>query len=77
VLGSSGLGSAALRTGNNDVRFVLPKELFQSMRTKSSSNVLQLTSESTSGATGATFTRRVDVLTPPKPQKKKRSKKKH
>jgi hypothetical protein len=72
VLGSTGLGSAALRTGNNDVRFVLPTQLFKSLRTKSSSNVLQLTSQSTSGTTGATFTRRVVVQTPPKPKKKKK-----
>jgi hypothetical protein len=76
VLGSTGLGSAALRGGNNDVRFVLPTQLFKSMRTKSSSNVLQLTSESPSGTKGATFTRRVVVQTPPKP-KKKTTKKKH
>src|SRR5262245_44493307 len=71
VLGTSNLGSASLRGGNNDVRFVLPKQLFQALRTKSSSNVLQLTSESPSGAKGATFTRRVVVQTPPKKTKKK------
>jgi hypothetical protein len=73
VLGSTGLGSAALRGGNNDVRFVLPKQLFQSLRTKSVSNVLQLTSESPSGAKGASFTRHVVVQAPPlkKPAKKK------
>jgi hypothetical protein len=72
VLGSTGLGSATLRGGNNDVRFVLPTKLFQSLRAKSSSNVLQLTSESPSGAKGATFTRRVVVQKPPKPKKKKK-----
>src|SRR3954454_2512341 len=77
VLGSTGLASAALRGGNNDVRFVLPTQLFKSLRTKSPSNVLQLTSESPSGAKGATFTRRVVVQTPPKPKKKKPAKKKH
>src|SRR5689334_11961757 len=46
VLGSTGLGSAALRSGNNDVRFVLPTQVFKSLRTKSSSNLLQMTSES-------------------------------
>ncbi len=76
VLGSAGLGSAALRSGNNDVRFVLPTQLFQSLRSKRSSNVLQLTSKSPSGTEGATFTRRVVVQTPPKP-KKKPAKKKH
>jgi hypothetical protein len=75
VLGTTGLGSAPLRSGNNDVRFVLPTQLFKSLGTKSASNVLQLTSESPSGTKGATFTRRVVVQTPPKPKKK--PKKKH
>jgi hypothetical protein len=72
VLGSTGLGSATLRSGNNDVRFVLPTQLFQSLRAKSSPNLLQLTSESPSGTKGATFTRRVVVQKPPKPKKKKK-----
>jgi hypothetical protein len=76
VLGSTGLGAASLRGGNNDIRFVLPTTVFQKLRTKSSSNVLQLTSESPSGTRGSTFTRRVVVRTPPKP-KKKTTKKKH
>ena len=76
VLGSTGLGSAALRSGNNDVRFVLPMQLFKSLRATKSANMLQLTSESPSGTKGATFTRRVVVQTPPKP-KKKTTKKKH
>jgi hypothetical protein len=76
VLGATGLGSAGLRGGNNDIRFVLPTKVFQNLRTKSSSNVLQLTSESPSGTKGSTFTRRVVVQTPPKP-KKKATKKKH
>ncbi|HSC73147.1 MAG TPA: hypothetical protein VLB89_03195 [Gaiellaceae bacterium] len=74
VLGSVGLGSASLRAGNNDVRFVLPTRLFQSLRTKSVSNVLQLTSMSPAGTKGATFTRHVIVQKPPK---KKPAKKKH
>lgn len=77
VLGATGLGSASLRGGNNDIRFVLPTQLFKSLRTKSASNVLQLTSESPSGAKGATFTRRVVVQTPPKHKKKRTTKKKH
>jgi hypothetical protein len=76
LLGSTGLGSANLRGGNNDVRFVLPTQLFKSLRSKSSSNVLQLTSESPSGTKGSTFTRRVVIQTPAKP-KKKTTKKKH
>ena len=75
ALGSTGLGSAALRSGNNDVRFVLPTQLFKSLRARSVSNVLALTSQSPTGAKGATFTRKVVVQTPPKP--KKRPKKKH
>jgi hypothetical protein len=70
TLGATGLGSTALRAGNNDVRFVLPTQLFQSLRSKSASNVLQLTSQSPTGAKGATFTRHVVVQTPPKPKKK-------
>jgi hypothetical protein len=72
VLGATGLGSAALRSGNNDIRFVLPTQLFQKLRSKSSSNVLSLTSESPSGTKGTTFTRRVVVQTPPKPKPKKK-----
>lgn len=64
VLGSVGLGSAALRSGNNDVRLVLPSRLFQSLRAKSVSNVLQLTSMSPAGTRGATFTRHVVVQKP-------------
>jgi hypothetical protein len=75
TLGSTSLGSAALRSGNNDVRFVLPTQLFKSLRTKSVSNVLSLTSQSPSGTKGTTFTRKVVVQTPPKPKKK--PKKKH
>jgi hypothetical protein len=74
TLGSTGLGSAQLRGGSNDIRFVLPTALFKSLRTKSASNVLALTSQSPSGTKGTTFTRRVVVVTPPK---KKKSGKKH
>jgi hypothetical protein len=71
LLGSINLGTAALRSGNNDVRFVLPKQLFNSLRTKSVSNVLQLTSVSPAGSKGTTFTRRVLVQTPKKPKPKR------
>jgi len=71
ILGSTNLGSASLRSGNNDIRFVLPTQLFKSLRAKSASNVLALTSQSPTGAKGATFTRHVVVQTPPKPKKKK------
>jgi hypothetical protein len=73
TLGSTALGKSALRGGNNDVRFVLPTQLFKSLRTKASSNVLQLTSISPAGATGASFTRHVVVQAVPK----KKAKKKH
>jgi hypothetical protein len=72
LLGSTSLGTAALRSGNNDIRFVLPKPLFNSVRTKSASNVLQLTSMSAGGSKGATFTRRLLVQTPKKPKPKRR-----
>jgi hypothetical protein len=73
VLGSSNLGTAALRGGNNDVRFVLPQQLFNKLRTKSASNVLALTSMSPSGSKGSTFTRKVlvQVVKKPKPKKKR------
>jgi hypothetical protein len=61
-----------LRSGNNDIRFVLPKQLFNSLRTKSVTNVLHLTSMSAGGSKGATFTRRVLVQTPQKPKPKRR-----
>ena len=75
ILGSTNLGSASLRSGNNDIRFVLPTQLFKSLRAKSASNVLALTSQSPTGAKGATFTRHVVVQAPPKPKKKKTAKK--
>jgi hypothetical protein len=72
TLGSTSLGARALRGGNNDVRFVLPTQVFKSLRSKTSSNVLQLTSESPSGTKGATFTRHVLVQAAPKKKSKKR-----
>jgi hypothetical protein len=75
TLGSATLGSASLRSGNNDIRFVLPTQLFKSLGAKSASNVLALTSQSPTGAKGATFTRHVVVQAPPKPKKKKTAKK--
>ena len=71
TLGSTSLGSAALRGGNNDVRFVLPSALFKSRRTTAAS-LLQLTSVSPSGTKGATVTRRVLLQAPKKPKPKKR-----
>jgi hypothetical protein len=71
ALGSTSLGSPTVHAGNNDVRFVLPKQLFKTLRAKSSNNVLALTSLSTSGAKGMTVTRRVVVQTPPKPKRRR------
>jgi hypothetical protein len=68
TLGSTNLGWASLRGGNNDVRFELPTQLFKSLRTKSTSNLLALTSVSPSGTTGSTVTRRVLVQAPKKPK---------
>jgi hypothetical protein len=76
ALGTTSLGSASLRGGNNDVRFVLPATLTKSLRTKSASGLLQLTSESLTGAKGAIFTRQVVIQPKPKPKPKK-PKKKH
>jgi hypothetical protein len=72
VLGSANLGTAALRGGNNDVRFVLPQQLFNKLRTKAASNVLSLTSMSSSGSKGSIFTRKVLVQVAKKPKPKKR-----
>jgi hypothetical protein len=71
ALGSVGLGSSALRAGNNDLRYVLPLSLVNRLRTTSSNNILSLTSLSTHGAEGSTVTRRVTILKPPPPKKKK------
>jgi hypothetical protein len=71
ALGSTSLGSPTVHAGNNDVRFVLPKQLFKTLQAKSSNNVLALTSLSTSGAKGMTVTRRVVVQTPPKPKRRR------
>lgn len=58
-LGAIGLGTRALRTGNNDLRFTLPSGL---MRMLAARGVLTVTSLSSSGAHGATVTRKL-VLT--------------
>ena len=62
--------SASLRSGSNDIRFVLPTQLFKSLRTKSSSNLLALTSVSPSGTRGLTVTRRVLLQAPKKPKRR-------
>jgi hypothetical protein len=58
-LGATTLGTRALRAGNNDLRFTLPNGF---ARTLAAKNVLTLTSLSSSGAHGATVTRKL-VLT--------------
>jgi hypothetical protein len=58
-LGATVLGKRDLRTGNNDLRFTLPKGF---VRTLSARNDLSLTSISNSGTRGATVTRKL-ILT--------------
>ena len=72
VLGATNLGTASLRGGNNDVRFLLPTALFKSLRKTSAANLLALTSVSPSGTKGSTVTRRVLVQVPKKPKPKRR-----
>jgi hypothetical protein len=70
TLGSSSLGTKTIRTGNNDVRFILPKSVFASLRSTAASNVLRLTSLSPQGAMGATVTRHVAIQKPAPATKK-------
>jgi hypothetical protein len=58
-LGSLSLGTRALRTGNNDLRFTLPRSVTRSLAATSR---LTFTSVSTNGTRGATVTRKL-VLT--------------
>jgi hypothetical protein len=58
-LGSSSLGMRVLRTGNNDLRFTLPKSVTRSLAAASR---LTFTSVAANGARGATVTRKL-VLT--------------
>ncbi len=76
ALGGAVLGTTTLRSGNNDVRFVLPKTVFAAMKsTRAGANTLTLTSYSPQGTVGTTFTRHVKVQTPTKPKPKKKTKK--
>jgi hypothetical protein len=74
TLGATWLGSAGLHAGNNDVRYVLPKQLLKSLRkTNTPANVLTLTSYSPGGTQGASVMRRVAMKPVPKtPKPKKR-----
>jgi hypothetical protein len=58
-LGGLSLGSRVLRTGNNDLRFTLPRSVTRSLAATSR---LTLTSVATNGTRGATVTRKL-VLT--------------
>jgi hypothetical protein len=58
-LGSLLLGTRALRTGNNDLRFTLPRSVTRSLAATSR---LTFTSVATNGTRGATVTRKL-VLT--------------
>jgi hypothetical protein len=57
-LGATLLGTRGLRTGNNDLRFTLPRN---SLRTLNARGTLTLTSLSPSGSSGATVTRNVTL----------------
>jgi hypothetical protein len=75
TLGSTWLGSAGLHAGSNDVRYILPTRLLNSLRkTNTPANVLLLTSYSPGGTQGASATRRVAMKPVPKPKPKKRRK---
>jgi hypothetical protein len=70
TLGGVDLGSPAVRPGNNDLRFAIPKSLLTRLRRAAAAgNVLTLTPVSTSGAaTGRAVTRQVAL--PPVKKKK-------
>jgi hypothetical protein len=57
-LGGTVLGKRALRTGNNDLRFTIPKSMLRSLTAR---RTLTLTSLSPSGDTGAVLKRRVTL----------------
>jgi hypothetical protein len=74
ALGSLSLGTMALRAGNNDVRFAVPKGALAGVRRSASpSNVLTLTPTATNGgATGTSVTRTIGIVpTTQKPVSKK------
>jgi hypothetical protein len=62
VVGTTDLGKASLRAGDNDVRWKLPLGLVKALRKTSANNMLSLTSLSPSGTPGATYTRRVVIV---------------
>jgi len=76
TLGATVLGNFALRAGNNDVRFAVPKSMLTSIRrSASASNVLTLTPMSASGSVaGQAVTRKVAIAAVPKAVKHKKKK---
>ena len=77
-LGGAALGSSALRAGNNDLRFVVPKGLLTSIRrSATAANLLTLTPVSPSGVvSGQAVTRHVLVTTATTAKPKHKAKKK-
>jgi hypothetical protein len=65
-LGGTALGTFTLRAGNNDVRFRLPLSAVKGLRSTASrsatSSLLKLTSLSTTGAKGASVTRKLSIV---------------
>jgi hypothetical protein len=78
TLGSLALGTAALRAGNNDVRFTVPKGTLSAVRRSAGpSNLLTLTPTAPNGtATGVPVTRTISVTAATKTPAKKTSAKK-
>ena len=80
-LGALALGVGTLRTGNNDLRFDLPRAALSSLRRSAASgNVLTLTPLSPEGAAGSPLVRQVAIdptfkpVSKPKPAAKPKSK---
>ena len=72
AVGGKPVGTAQLRSGNNDIRFKLSPSLIGALRAAGTGagRTLTLTSLSPAGASGATVTRKVAVAAAPKPAKK-------
>jgi hypothetical protein len=73
TLGAAALGGRSLRSGNNELRFTVPKGMLTSLRrSASAANVLTLTpASSTGGATGAPVMLHVVIASAPKAKKHK------
>jgi hypothetical protein len=76
TLGSTVLGTGSLRSGNNDLRFAVPKGMLTSLRRSAAdANVLTLTPTSSTGtATGAPVMLHVAIAAAPKAAKAKKHK---